>query len=158
MKEEWERIWKEYKGLNFLGRQLKKHQFKVLKKILEELDLKREKKIVDVGCGSGYSLNFFKTLGYTRFVGTDFSDNSIKVCEKNFGFKEGEDLFVMDAQRMDFENNFFDLVFSDGMLEHLEDLKVAAKEMARISKKYILLFQPNQTSLFGRTKNLFFKL
>ena len=158
MKEEWESIWREYRGLNFLGRQLKKHQFKVLKKIIDELELKKDSRIIDVGCGSGFTLSFFKTLGFTKSVGTNFSENSIKVSEKNFDFKKGKDLFVMDVQKMGFENNFFDMVFSDGMLEHFEDFNSAAREMTRISKKYILLFQPNQTSIFGRLKDLFFRL
>jgi len=53
---------------------------------------------------------------------------------------------------MRFPDNSFDLVFSDGLLEHFKDFSTIAKEFCRISKKWILLFQPNQTSFFGILK------
>jgi ubiquinone/menaquinone biosynthesis C-methylase UbiE len=148
----WNEIWKDFKGLNWFGRRLKKEQRKALKKILYKIELPKDAKIIDIGCGAGFILAFFREFGYKNSVGIDNSKNSLKICEKFFNFKEGKDIFLMNARNIKFSNNSFDLVFSDGLLEHFEDFSDIAKEFCRISKSWILLFQPNQTSLFGKLK------
>jgi len=152
MERNWDEIWKDFKGLNWFGRRLKKEERKVLKKILEEIKLPKEAKVIDVGCGSGFTLSFFREFGYKNSIGIDNSKNSLKVCEKFFNFKKGKDIFFMNARNIKFPDNSFDLVFSDGLLEHFEDFTDIAKEFCRISKSWILLFQPNQTSFFGKIR------
>lgn len=148
----WNEVWKDFKGLNWFGRRLKREQRKALKKILDEIKLPKDAKIIDVGCGSGFTLAFFRKLGYDNSIGIDLSKNSLAVCNKLFNFKNGKDVFLMDARSIKFPDNSFDLVFSDGLLGHFEDFSAIAKEFCRISKSWILLFQPNQTSFFGRLK------
>jgi tRNA A22 N-methylase len=38
------------------------------------------------------------------------------------------------------------LVFSEGLLEHFKDMQPIVDEMCRISKKYVLVLQPNHTT------------
>jgi ubiquinone/menaquinone biosynthesis C-methylase UbiE len=51
----------------------------------------------------------------------------------------------MDAKNLKFKDNTFDLVFSDGLLEHFkseQDVVKIIKEQLRVSKRYVLNFIP----------------
>ncbi len=107
--------------------------------------------ILDVGCGIGRSMSKFKSLGF-KMIGIDNSRSSIEACQAK-GFILGKDIFKMDAAKMDFSDASFDVVFSEGLLEHFENYDPFVKEMVRVSKKYILLIQPNSHSLAGKILN-----
>lgn len=151
-KRNWGDIWQEYRGLNWLGRRLKKMEYKGLKKILIYANLPKKSKIIDLGCGSGSVVRFFRRLGYKNSIGLDFYPSSIKLCQKLYSFKENKDVFLGDAKKTDFPDRNFDLVFSEGMLEHFLDCRSIVQEHCRIAKKYVLLFQPNHESFFGKMK------
>lgn len=121
MRKSWDEIWKNFKGLSLLGRILKRKQKKTLNKILKKIKLPKNAKIIDIGCGSGFTLAFFRELGYKNSIGIDLSRNSLALCNKFFGFKNGKDVFLMDARNINFSDNSFDLVFFDGLLENFED-------------------------------------
>jgi SAM-dependent methyltransferase len=154
-RKNWDEIWEEYHGLNWLGRRLSSSQKKTVGKILSKINLGISSKIIDMGCGKGFTLHHFRSLGYKNSIGVDKSENSIRLCESLFGFRLGKDVFQMDCRKTDFKSGSFDLVFSEGMLEHFQDFSPFVKEMARLSGKYILIFQPNPTSLFGEAKRFF---
>ena len=90
----------------------------------------------------------FKELGF-EVTGIDNSQSGIAICEKK-GFK----VFRMDAASMKFGDNSFDVVFAEGLLEHFEDYEPFVREMIRVSKKYILLVQPNAHSILGKIVNI----
>jgi len=108
--------------------------------------------ILDIGCGIGRSLTKFRRLGFS-VVGIDNSPSSIEACSKK-GLKPGKDVFKMDASAIGFRDSSFDVVFSEGLLEHFENYDPFVREMVRVSGKYILLIQPNYHSLAGKTINL----
>ena len=72
MKSGWEEIWKEHKQLNWFGRRLKDSQENALKKILEKIKLPKDSRIIDVGCGTCWTLNFFRELEYDYSIGVDY--------------------------------------------------------------------------------------
>jgi ubiquinone/menaquinone biosynthesis C-methylase UbiE len=117
-------------------------------KILREVKLSKDSKIIDVGCGEGRTLSYFLDYGFDNVIGIDISSSAIKVCE-NKGLVKNKNVFVMDAKKTKFKDNTFDLVFAEGFLEHFTDFTPFTKEFARISKKYILLTQPNHFSVTG---------
>ena len=45
----------------------------------------------------------------------------------------------------------YDLVSSDGMLEHFLNFEPYAQHLMRISRRYVLLIQPNHDSFCGKT-------
>ena len=103
----------------------------------EEFYMNSSKKIVlDYGCGKGIdSLRLLKSGA--KVYGIDIAENYIAET-KNLAINNGfsEDLFdfrVMDAHKLAFEKNKFDLVIGNGILHHL-DKKIAIDEIYRVLK------------------------
>jgi SAM-dependent methyltransferase len=154
----WNEIWDKYQAPNFLGRRLHQQRIKTLTKILQSIRLPLDAGIVDVGCGSGSTLSIFRGLGYGRSVGVDGAENSLIISQKLYGFVKDNDVFMADARHLPFKDASFDLVFSQGLLEHYEhksEARQIVSELCRLSKKHLLLLQPDQSSLFGLAKQLY---
>ena len=151
----WDQIWKAYRAPNFFGRRLHRQRITTLGTVLSGIGLPPSASIVDAGCGSGSTLSIFRSIGYPRAIGIDAAVNSLKISEHLFGFQAGKDVFLRDIRHTGFDDGSFDLVFSQGVLEHYENKSDALemiRELSRISRKYVLLLQPDQTSLMGRMK------
>jgi cyclopropane fatty-acyl-phospholipid synthase-like methyltransferase len=52
-----------------------------VKKYIDPLNIPKNAKILDLGCGPGYFLDEMKARGYTDLVGVTLSPNDIKMCE-----------------------------------------------------------------------------
>ncbi|GEM_PF-1708351 len=157
----WDQIWQGYRAPNFFGRRLHAERIKTLRKVLAGISLPLTASIVDAGCGSGSTLSILRRLGYAKAIGIDAAVNSLKISAQLFGFQTDKDVFLRDIKQTGFADGSFDMVFSQGVLEHYENRSDAleiVKEMCRISRRYILLVQPDQTSLTGRLKELWHSL
>ena len=86
-------------------------------------------KVLDVGCGYG---QYSPMLG-GDYTGIDLEKEAIEVCRKNYPNKT---FLEMDATKLDFPDNSFDLVISTLMFHHLtEDQFVrATEEIKRVLK------------------------
>jgi len=100
-------------------------------------DLKRDIKILEVGCNMGAQLDGLKKMGFTNLFGIDVNRESLKVAKNNF------DAMFGSALDLPFKDNYFDLVFTSGVLIHIspKDLKQVTEEIVRCSKKYIWGFE-----------------
>jgi ubiquinone/menaquinone biosynthesis C-methylase UbiE len=144
---EWNILWKKYPDIIFFGKPYARFLERSTIKILKEIRIKKNAKIIDMGVGQGRTLLNFVKNGYKNSIGIDFSEASIQLCrQKNLNVE------LMNAVKTDFEDNEFDLVFSDGLIEHFSDFVPLAKEMARISKKYILLSQPKNNPILNKIR------
>lgn len=90
-------------------------------------------RILDIGTGNG---NFIKILtalddGFKSVVGIDLLDGAIKMCNSSFD-DERIEFMKMDALKMEFEDNSFDVVSLSNSLHHLEDINATLKEMERV--------------------------
>ena len=92
-------------------------------------------KILDIGCGTGLcAIQIAKDDRY-EVAGIDNSAEMIKMCEKN-AKKEGVtvDFRVATASRLPFEDQEFDMIFSNGSLHHWEKPVEVFNEMYRVLK------------------------
>lgn len=81
----------------------------------------REKRILEIGCGTGQLAHMLQDLGYKNYEGFDFSPVAIKKARERCEFP----LFVGDALNEDTYHRNYDAVVCLEVLEHLEaDLKV----------------------------------
>lgn len=130
-----------------IGIYLRARRLDIIRDIISGLD--QGYSVVDLGCGAGTTLDLFRKAGFNNSIGIDFVQKSLERC-KCFGFVEGKDVFFMDAGETIFQDQRFDIVFSEGLWEHFPDPRRYIVEAARICKKYIIVIQPNHYTLFGR--------
>lgn len=155
--EDFNNEWREFEGYTWLGNITQKSIVKTVKEIFDEINLPKDAKIIDMGCGVCKMLSAFREWGYKNSIGIDFSPESIKRCVEK-GFRENKDVFLIDATNTNFSDGEFTLTFEEGVLEHYKDHGYIPfiKEMKRISNKYVLIAQPNDFSLYGRITKLFY--
>ena len=88
----------------------------------------RDVKLLDIACGDGVGLKYFKKLGFSRVVGGEF--NKVKIDQaKKVGFPV-YNLDMHDLSR--FADGTFEVVYSSHTIEHAFDVKKAVLEMRRI--------------------------
>jgi len=95
----------------------------------------------DVGCGDGFATYYFDK----EIPNVEAGDASQLLLDINPIPKERKRL--IDAEKMEIADNTYDLVYAWEVMHHLNNPKKAVQEMARISKKYVVLFEPNRDHL-----------
>lgn len=109
-----------------------------LNRALNFINPKKGEKILDLGVGLG-DLALEMAKRGAKVWGIDYSDSAIKLAKKKCGNKVK--LQKMDAQKLDFTDNFFDKVVSIDVFEHIHQhkLEIALAEVRRVSKNNALL-------------------
>ncbi len=95
----------------------------------------------DVGCGDGFATYYFDK----EIPNVEAGDASQLLLDINPIPKERKKL--IDAEKMEIADNTYDLVYAWEVMHHLNDPKKAVAEMVRISKKYVVIFEPNRDHL-----------
>lgn len=91
-------------------------------------------KALDVATGSGQFINILleNLKDCDEIIGIDTSDKSASIFAKTFKDKPNVRCFRMDAQRMDFADESFDVVCISNSLHHLANLESVLREMKRV--------------------------
>ena len=90
------------------------------------------KKVLDFGCGVGYSSEFFLKSPLQTLTGVDLSAQRIKQCHNSLDSKKAS-FIVSDCEQTCLKNNSFDIIFGNAILHHL-DLKTSILEIKRLLK------------------------
>lgn len=96
----------------------------------------KDKIVLDYCCGNGEDAIFTAKSRAKKVVGIDISSVSIDNCKKKAlseGVEKTTSFYVMDGERMEFDDNYFDIINEYGVLHHL-DLQRAYLELARVLK------------------------
>lgn len=133
---------KEYSKIDFNKKSIQMFLEAIYNVIINNIPFTMETSLLDIGCGRGYFLEYLKDIGFRQLAGIDpclsLLDNRIYADIKFGSFEVNS-----------FEDNSFDIVFTCHTLHHLEgkDPSYAIQEMVRISKKYIVIVEINNTNL-----------
>lgn len=95
------------------------------------------KTVLDVGSGNGYFAQHFEKD--CQLTALDLSANQLQynpASNKNVG----------SAYELPYADNSFDIVFTSNLLHHLEEPEKAVKEMQRVSKRYVVISEPNRNN------------
>lgn len=138
----WDRNWEIQSQTNpkeILSSRFTQEAYRCIKNFID----KDDKLILEVGCGTGrFCCLLAKDFPDSQVLGIDISPNSLKIanflkeylCVPNVSFENG-DLF-----QIPYCENYFDVVFSEGVIEHFSleekpNYKDAFKEMIRVAKR-----------------------
>lgn len=120
-----------------------------------ELNLSRDSKILDFGCGAGALSERLKDLGFKNIISVDTNSDSFKATTKfyqlDFNDKDAVCKFVKD----NFES--FDLVLGIEVIEHIENHSEYVRTLKKLVKKdkFMLITTPNINSWLSRFYFLF---
>ena len=71
----------------------------VVKQYIDPLEIPKNAKILDLGCGPGYFLDEMKSRGYTDLTGVTLSPGDIKICEdKGHTIKKYDLTFIPQSE------------------------------------------------------------
>ena len=91
-------------------------------------------KVLDVGCGGGFSCEFMAARGATVF-GIDQSQNCIATAKAHAADNGFEIEYQHGlAESLPYPDNYFDVVICVDVLEHIADLKQTLAEIQRVLK------------------------
>ncbi len=109
------------------------HNLNIIK---ESLSIKKNDKILDVGCGIG---NFSKATN-GKYVGIDLNPSFIKFAKKHYSAKNKE-FMVADATKLKFKDKSFDKSMFISMLHHFpdSDSDKVLREIQRVTKNYLVM-------------------
>lgn len=120
------------------------HFFKWRSRCLQVLKIKKQGRILDVGCSSGLFLQALKQYGAWETYGVELNPHMAAIARKG-GIK------IVAGQLFDAHcpDNYFDVITLWDVLEHVHDPKSNLKEIHRILKPggYLFISGPNLNSL-----------
>ena len=132
-------------------------QYKITRRALELLQAKKDTKIIDLGCGTGFSLDILEDEGFEA-RGIDIAPEMIK-----FAKEKGHIVQVADIRNLPFEAESFDYALSISALQWTKEdtqkeYAAYAKEIYRILKKEgkaIIHFYPQSELEFETAIQMF---
>jgi len=113
---------------------MRKTQQKLAKRIAELLNAKPPAKVLDLGCGVGYSMQFFKEMGF-EVIGIDILDKMLE-----FAKQRGLNVKKVDMRELPFHftEKEFDYVISTSALQWIE-----IGEMRKVAKGCYYVLKDN---------------
>ncbi len=108
----------------------------VLSFLIESFDIKKNDKIVDLGCGTGVLFDLLRRrVGPEGMVvGVDLSEEMVKKARKNFPFKNIMTIDA-DAEMLPLKSDLFDVAVSFAAFAHFTCQERVMEEASRILKK-----------------------
>lgn len=103
---------------------------------------------LDVGCGAGYAMTRAKNELNCTVFGIDPNPFEHGVGRNLSEFSTGiENITKAFAEKIPFEDNTFDVVYSSHVLEHVHDVDTSLKEMKRVLKRdgVLIIGMPTRT-------------
>ena len=99
-------------------------------------EIPKDAKILEVGTNIGNQLFHLQSQGYTNLYGIEIQDRAI-----NYSKHRTDNLNIIKGDALDipFKDNFFDVVFTHGVLIHIspDNIKKVLQEINRVSNSFI---------------------
>jgi ubiquinone/menaquinone biosynthesis C-methylase UbiE len=141
------------------GPKMEQHHLDITEKTLRLMDLRPGERVLDLGCGSGWATRMLARLvadgpeGFGQVVGLDVSDEMVR--QARAASKDFENIMYVwgSADKIPWEENFFDKLLSVESFYYYPDQDRALAEIFRVmaprGRIFILinLYRDNQYSL-----------
>lgn len=103
--------------------------------ILRQINTFQFDSFLDVGGGEGYTANLVSKIFGAYAVTADISLEANRRARQLYDL----DSLVLDAARLPFDDNTFDVVLCSEVIEHLESPSRAIQELLRVSRKGLII-------------------
>jgi len=100
----------------------REEQLKKLNILKKHLKIKKDFKLLDIGCGTGISTNFF-----------DCECHGIDPCKEMIAKSNGN-IKQAEAENIPYPDNYFDIIISITAIHHFNDLDKVIEEIKRVAK------------------------
>lgn len=131
------------------------------KEILHSLILEHVKdtspcSILDIGCRWGNDLQKVATINADiNIFGVDICSDAVKVASKKLEKNQNVYLCQAKGEDLPFKDNYFDIIFSSEVIEHIEEVGKFVEEVHRVLKNHgvCIITTPsrfNSTHLIGK--------
>jgi pseudaminic acid biosynthesis-associated methylase len=112
-------------------------------------DLPRDAHILEVGCNLGNQLVLLQGMGFTNLYGVEVQEHALEAARARNRHLQ---LTLASAFDLPFEDGYFDLVFTAGVLIHIspDDLPLALDEIHRCTRQYVMgseYYAPSSTEV-----------
>lgn len=107
----------------------------IVKTYIDPLNIPKNAKILDLGCGPGYFLDEMKQRGYTDLTGVTLSPGDIKICEDKGHTIKKYDLSFL-PQNEGYTDESVDFIFLRHALEHSPYPIFSLMEYNRVLKQH----------------------
>ncbi len=123
--------------------------------ILEELDKIdfKDKKVLEIGLGQGADSMQIIERG-AIYHGIDLTEESVRRVKERFSLynKAYKEVQVANAEAIPYEDNFFDIVYSHGVIHHSHKIENIVAEIHRVlkpgGKAIIMLYHKNSFNYY----------
>tara|TARA_Y100000034_G_C6897307_1_gene414013 strand:- start:1272 stop:1757 length:486 start_codon:yes stop_codon:yes gene_type:complete len=111
----------------------KEEQLAKVMLIKEHLKISKDDKLLDVGCGTGLTTEFWDCVR----VGVDPAKQLLEKARRKDEIK----YYCAEAEKMPFKDNEFDIVISITAIQNFRNIEQGLKEIKRVGKsKFVLSF------------------
>ena len=103
------------------------------------------KVVLDIACGTGYGSDILASSGAKQVIGLDNSAVVIKEAGRKYQSSNLK-FFTGEASKINWSDNYFDLVVSFETIEHLANYRQFLEEIYRVLKKdgLLIISTPNR--------------
>jgi demethylmenaquinone methyltransferase/2-methoxy-6-polyprenyl-1,4-benzoquinol methylase len=117
-------------------------QLNKLRIIKENLDIRKDNLLLDVGCGTGISSQF------------DCNVISLDPSIQLLNFNKNKNKFLGIAEKLPFKDNTFDIVVSMTAIHNFKDIEKSLKEMKRVGKGEFVFSILKKSDKFNKIEKL----
>lgn len=118
--------------------------------VIKNIPENNHQKILDIGCGDGVLLHLVSRKIPAQLYGVDSSQISLHYAKT----KVKAEFILAQAEKLPFENNFFDTVLATEIIEHLRRPELMLAEIKRVLKPKgrLILTTPTKLGLVPEDK------
>ena len=141
---EWDKYWQDY-SMSKAEKWLMQKRHIILNRYIDLVDVS-EKRVIEMGCGYGSNIRLLNRMRKDIIpYAVDLSPVAIEKVKK-----EINNAYVSDVMKTPFDDDYFDVIYSAGLMEHFPDEALFIKEMKRILKPsgIMITFVPARYSLW----------
>jgi ubiquinone/menaquinone biosynthesis C-methylase UbiE len=151
---EWDAYWQKMAQSGYIN-----YTPELLSAICSIMDLSG-RRILEVGGGTGGNAGLLAQKGADVHL-LDFSWPALQISARVLSQSDSEmELVCADAYRIPYPDNYFDLIFHQGFLEHFQDPRPLVLEQRRVLRGggYVLIDVPQRYNLYTVWKHLLMAL